>query len=127
VTVAEAWYGTKRVKVEAITESSVSSALSNNDTINHHQKQHRRLRPITKRDGIRLALFMTVGPYLEKRSDLLRQNMDGTTFHSVLFLNKDKQRLRNFVQLVWPVIRLITKLVVSMLVGRFSLIHILPT
>lgn len=98
-TVAEALYGGKRVQ---LVEEATSSEPPNSS-------QHRQLRPLSKRDGIRLALLMALGPYLEERSDsifkFLVQRISSTTRVSMA----TKRKLQILVQVAWPLVRMTTK------------------
>jgi hypothetical protein len=87
-TVAEGIYGTKRVKMITIPESSIatttttptsstaSASIVPDDHHNHHQDDSsflapssNKLQPLSKYDAVRLALCVALGPYLSERMD----------------------------------------------------------
>jgi hypothetical protein len=108
-TIAEALYGGKRVKLEGTETSSSSSNNNNNNNNKSNHYLRRRLRPLSKQDGIRLALFMAIGPYLEERSNVIQKLLMIRISKISYFSTRIKHRLHIFLQIVWPLLRLTTK------------------
>lgn len=98
---SEALYGGKRVK------------LGETNTFDKHERS---LRPIGKRDSVRLAFFLAFGPYLEERSIFLFQHFRKLCLSSSYFAGRvstasytRRKALQSTLNIVWPLLRATTK------------------
>lgn len=97
--ISEALYGGKRVKLGEINTSN---------------QYERGLRPIEKRDSVRLAFFLAFGPYLEERSKFIFQyflNLCSSSYADKASTSTStrKKTLRTILNIFWPIMRMATK------------------
>lgn len=115
-TISESIYGGKRVQLGS--EDVNPTIVDGTTTKVTRPTRQRSLHPMSKQNAIRLALLMSLGPYLEERSSLIIQtimawlstrartmtNNDGNTAATAARMEK----VHKFLQVFWPFLRMTT-------------------
>lgn len=111
-TITGALYGCKRTKLVYMPRNSRHTDKHSRSRLKRHpQEEHNRrlLRPISKRDCMRLAFFMALGPYLEERSNSIQTLLSIRIPNLLRFSDKQRRKMRSILGGVWPLLRVTTK------------------